>query len=65
MVDPNDVRCPACNKKLAEFLHGSAVFTCHKCHHRIYIDTVHNTREYLMTLTDKQKNARVAEPHPV
>ena len=65
MIDPTDVRCPACNKKLAEFLHGSAVFTCHKCHHRIYIDTVHNTCEYLLILTENQENDNVAVPHPV
>ena len=62
-MDNNEIRCPSCNKKLAEFLHGSAVFTCHKCRHRVYIDTVHNTRESLMTLTHKQKNATVPEPH--
>jgi len=64
-LDPNDVRCATCNKKLAEFLHGAAVFTCRKCRRRIYIDTVHNTYEYLGMLTDNQENGKVPIPHPV
>ena len=65
MIDPNDIRCTDCNKKLAEYLNGSAVFTCRRCHKRIYIDTVRNSYSYLMLLTDNQENGKVPIPHPV
>jgi len=67
--DTNDVRCAACNKKLAEFLYGTAVFTCQRCKKRTYIDTVHNTSSHFpplaMLLTDNQENGKVPIPHSV
>ena len=63
--DPNDIRCADCNKKLAEYLHGTAVFTCKRCRKRIYIDTVHNAYSYSMILTENQENGTVSVPHPV
>jgi DNA-directed RNA polymerase subunit RPC12/RpoP len=65
MPDPNDIRCSECHRKLAEYLYGTAVFTCQRCKKRIYIDTVHNTSSYLMLLTENQENGKVPIPHPV
>ena len=65
MLNPNDIRCSECNRKLAEYLYGTAVFTCQRCKKRIYIDTVHNTSSYLMLLTDNQENGKVPIPHSV
>ncbi len=34
-----EVRCPKCNKKLAEDLEGKASFVCPRCGHYFNIDT--------------------------
>ncbi len=64
-MDSNDIRCVDCNKKLAEYLYGTAVFTCKRCRKRIYIDTRHNNYSYAMILTGNQENGTVSVPHPV
>ncbi len=59
-MNPHDIRCADCNKKLAEYMYGTAVFTCRGCKRRIYIDTIHNCYSYLMILTGNQENDTVA-----
>jgi len=66
------VRCVDCNKKLAEYLDGTAIFTCKRCRKRIRIDTHHNTYTYLSNagqfvsiLTDIQENGNVSLPRRV
>lgn len=66
------VRCVDCNKKLAEYLDGTAIFTCKRCRKRIRIDTHNNTYIYLSNagqfvsiLTEIQENGNVSLPRRV
>jgi DNA-directed RNA polymerase subunit RPC12/RpoP len=63
MTASDGIRCSTCNTKLAEHLNGSAVFTCRRCHQRIYIDTGYNKHSNLNILTEIQENGTVSVPH--